>query len=280
MRRPAKESDPLVVLHGLFGLRQHARLRAFDQFETFELVLGVFDHRGDDAVAIVTGFDAVELGIELVLVSHHVGDVLDACVGHILRHDDAVTGALEIDGELLDRLVVEIGFHVGGHRRHPVAQECIDVLVLHRSISDGHRQCLDFRLIAQRIEHDRGDAGDHLNVGPADIGEAHRLATFGICGECRCGEAGSQQERRRHQVCLRLHMFSPSVLCRSVRLHGASPGDAADYSLSSSHRQDSEFRTAIPHSSGEKQRYGDMRTIYPCGGIHSKTCSATWEARP
>ena len=57
-----------IVLHRLFGLGQHARFRAFDQFKAGQVVLGIVNHRADDAVAVIARFDAVDLAVELVLV--------------------------------------------------------------------------------------------------------------------------------------------------------------------------------------------------------------------
>ena len=94
MRRPAEEDDPLIVLHRLLGLRQHAGFRGFDQFEAFEIVLRLLDHVEDDAVAVIAGLDAIDLAVELVLELADVGQRLDAGFGDIGRHDDAVAGAL------------------------------------------------------------------------------------------------------------------------------------------------------------------------------------------
>ncbi len=75
MRRPAEEHDPLALLDGLFGLDQHALFRGFDQFPTFQLVGGVVDLGLDDLVAVIAGFDAVELAFELVGVGGEVGEL-------------------------------------------------------------------------------------------------------------------------------------------------------------------------------------------------------------
>ena len=141
----AEEDDPFIVLDRLLGGGQHAGLRAFDQLEAFELVRRIGDHFADDAVAVIAGFDAIDLGAELVLVGADVGEALDARVGHILRNDEAIARALEIGADVFDRLLVEIGLHVRRHRRHPVAEEDVDVLVLHRGIGDRHRERARFR---------------------------------------------------------------------------------------------------------------------------------------
>ena len=179
MRRPAEEGDPFIVLHRLLGLGEHAGFRGFDQLEAFEIVLGLGDHVENDAVAVVAGLDAVDLAVELVLELAEVGQRLDAAVGDILRHDDAIARALEILADRLDRAVVGVGLHVVGHRRHPVAEEDVDVLVLQRGVGDRHGEHLDVRLVAERGQEHRGNAGGRLDVGPADIGKAHGLQLSG-----------------------------------------------------------------------------------------------------
>ena len=69
--------QPRNTIQSLFfmafsGLHQHATLRAFDQFEAGEIVLGLGDHAADDAVAVVARLDAVNLAAELVLVGAEI----------------------------------------------------------------------------------------------------------------------------------------------------------------------------------------------------------------
>jgi hypothetical protein len=49
---------------------------------------------------------------------------------------------------------VAVGGDVGLHRRHPVAEEHVDVAGGERGVGDRDREDLDLGLVAQRLEHD------------------------------------------------------------------------------------------------------------------------------
>ena len=183
MRRPAEEGDPLVVLHRLLGLGEHSSLGRFDEIEAFQPVLGIGDHLEHDAVTVIAGLDAVHLAVELVLELADILQALDAGLGDIGRHDDAVTGTLKVLADRLDRALVCIFLDVGGHRRHPVAEEDVEVVVLERCVGDRYRQDLDVWLITESLEQDRSDAGGRLDIGPADVREPDFLATFRVRSE-------------------------------------------------------------------------------------------------
>ena len=98
----------------------------------------------------------------------------------------------------LDRSVIGEGLHIGGHARHPVAEEHIDVLVLERLIGHRHGEHLDFGLIAQRLEQDVGDARRRLDVGPAHIRKTHLLAGLGVAGGGRSRHGRQAGAKRQH----------------------------------------------------------------------------------
>ena len=173
MRLPAEEHDRILAAGRALDLGQHALLGALDQLEVLQAERVRLDHLQDQAVAVVARLDAVDLPFQLVLELGDVGKVLQTLVGEVGRHREGVLGALEIGADRFDRAVVEIGPHVAFHGRHPVAEEHVDVLVLHARIGDRHRKDLDLGLVAEALEHHRRGGRGRGDVGPADIGEAH-----------------------------------------------------------------------------------------------------------
>ena len=103
----------------------------------------VLDHLEDQPVAVVAGLDAVDLAVELVAELGDVGEVLEPLLGEVGRHGEGVLGALEVDADVLDRAVLEVGPDVGLHGRHPVAEEHVDVVVLQAGVGHRHREDLD-----------------------------------------------------------------------------------------------------------------------------------------
>ena len=176
MRLPAQEHDGTLVAPGALDLRQHALLGALDQLEAAEAELVVVDHLLDQPVAVVAGLDAVDLAVELVLELGDVSEVLETLVIQVLRHRQRVLRTVEVGANHLDTAVRLERGDVGFHGRHPVAEEDVDVAVLHALIGHRDRQDVGRRLVAQGLQDDRGQGGRRGDVGPADIREPHRLA--------------------------------------------------------------------------------------------------------
>ena len=86
-----------------------------------------------------------------------------------------------------------------------------------------HRQDVDLRLVAERLRIARGHGGGRGDVGPADIGEAHRLA--GVGSAARAGArrdsarpaAAAVRRRRIMQNLRRWTIASRCRLCRAPR---------------------------------------------------------------
>src|SRR5690606_2388347 len=171
----------------------HARLRPYDQFEAAKGERVGRDQVQAQPVAIIAGLDAVDLPAKLVL---ELGDVLEALQPRFIGvggNGERVLGALQVDADVLDGLVLQIGLYVGFHGRHPVAQEDVDVLVLERGVGDRHRKHLYVRAVAQGLENDGGGGRGGGDVRPTDICEMYSLAAFRLGREARTGSQESRQ---------------------------------------------------------------------------------------
>ena len=154
------------------------------------------DHVEDQLVAVIAGLDPVDLAGELVAELGDVLEVLEARLVGVGRHGKRIFRPFEIGRDHLDALVVEIGLADRIHGRHPVAEEDVDVLVLHRGVGDRHGQHLGRGLVAEAFQHARRERGGRRDVGPADIGEAHLLARRRI-GSTRSDNCGKHDRDRR-----------------------------------------------------------------------------------
>ena len=130
VRFPAQEDRPLLGARRPLDLAQHAGLAGFDQLEVLQAEGVALDHVVDDHVAVVAGLDPVDLAVKLVLELRDVGEIAKAPLGDIGRDRQSVLGAFQVGAHDLDRLVFDIGADEGFHRRHPVAEEDVDVLLL------------------------------------------------------------------------------------------------------------------------------------------------------
>ncbi len=173
---PAEEQDRFLALDGPLDLGEHALLARFDEIEAAQPVLVVLDDPEDRPVAVVARLDPVDLALELALEFLDVVEALETLVVQVLGHREGVFGTREVRPEHLDLLLVEVGLPVGLHRRHPVAEEHVDVLGTERRIGHRDREDLALGRVTHAGQHPGGECRRRRDVGPADIGEAHRLA--------------------------------------------------------------------------------------------------------
>jgi hypothetical protein len=92
----------------------------------------LLQHLQDQAVAVVARLDAVNLVVQSSAEPFDIVEVVKTRRIRIGRHGEGVLGALEIGTDHHHGTVGEIGCAVGFLRGHPVAEEHIDVFVLHR----------------------------------------------------------------------------------------------------------------------------------------------------
>ncbi len=124
-----------------------------------------------------------------------VGQILDARVIGVFRHDQGVFGAFQVGPDLLDGAVFQALLDHAGHRRHPQAEEGIDIAVAETDEGDGHAGDRHFGLVAEGFQNHGGDPGGGLNVGPADFGKRDLAASVGHLGLGRGGERAKAQGR-------------------------------------------------------------------------------------
>ncbi len=147
MRFPAEENDRLAGFFRAGDLRQHPLLGGFDDFERLqsECILG--HHVEDQAVAVITGLDAVNLAAKRVAVRGDVLEILDAEFGTLGVGRQRILGAGQVFPQRFDRFVFAVRRDIPFHGRHPVAEENI-VFVFQGCIGNGNREKLDVGFIA------------------------------------------------------------------------------------------------------------------------------------
>ncbi|RMU58700.1 hypothetical protein ALP29_200740 [Pseudomonas syringae pv. avii] len=140
MRFPAQEHHIVFAFHGAINLREHGRLAGFHHLEAriFEAEGVLVDHALDQAVAVVAGFDTVDLAAQFLLEFGDVGEVMQAFVVERLRHGQGVFGVFEVGAHGFDSAGFAIRLDVVFHGRHPVAEENVHVLAICQRLV-GHR---------------------------------------------------------------------------------------------------------------------------------------------
>jgi hypothetical protein len=136
---------------------------------------------------------AVDLARQLLLELRDVAEGFEALVVEIFGNREGVFRAFEVGVEHLDRLVLHIGLPVRLHGGHPVAEEDVDVLVLHGRVGDRNGQHLGLRAVAEPFQQAAGDGRGRRDVGPSHIREARALAARGL------GREGRRRARQPHQ---------------------------------------------------------------------------------
>ena len=140
----------------------------------------LLDHPVDVGVGRSAGIDAVDLALELVGEAAEIGEAADAAFRHVVRHGQRELGVLQVGPDQVGFLVLQQRLRQMALRRHPVAEEDVDLAGLQALEGDRHRHRFDLLLIAQRLQQQAGDGVGRRDVGPARVGHAHRLARFGI----------------------------------------------------------------------------------------------------
>ncbi|MDT4848370.1 hypothetical protein FQZ97_824580 [compost metagenome] len=200
VRFPAEEHGPLLEVLGALHLGEHAVLAGLHEFEVAQAEGAPCDHLVDQCIAVVAGLDAVDLAAQLLLELRQVGEALHAAFPGGLVHRQGVLGACEIGAEALHRAFIQVGTDVVFTARHPVAKEDIDLAFTHRLVGVGGRQTLDLGDVAELAQHIAGDGGGDGDVAPADVGEVHGGAAFGVGGgQGRLGGADRDGQRRSGQ---------------------------------------------------------------------------------
>jgi len=121
------------------------------------------------SVAVVAGLDAVDRRTQRTREPGDVGEVVQTLGVEVVRDGQGVLRADQVGAHHLDRAVGQIGRQVLAHRRHPVAEEDVDILVLHRRVGHRHRQHGDLGLVAEVAEQRAERGGRRRHVGPADV---------------------------------------------------------------------------------------------------------------
>ena len=128
VRFPAQKDHRLAALIGAGDLRQHALFRGFDHFERGEAEGIGGDHVEDQAVAVIARLDAVDGGRPAHRPAcRDVGEIADPQRGPGGVGGQRVLGADQVGADRLDRARIAVGGDVSLHRRHPVAQEHVDI---------------------------------------------------------------------------------------------------------------------------------------------------------
>ena len=153
MRRPGQEHDRLPGPVGPFDLREHALLARLDELEATEAELVLLDQVEDEVVAVVAGLDAVNRCPQLFSESIDVREVLEPRVVQIVGHAERVLRTDQVVADDFDGAFVGEGLQHRFLRRNPVAEEDVDVAVLHRLERDRHGKHGNHRLVAQVREH-------------------------------------------------------------------------------------------------------------------------------
>ena len=96
------------------------------------------DHLLNVLVGRRTGLDAVDLAAELLGMRRQVLEVLDAALGDVVRHRERELGAGEVGPHHLNGLGGREIVDEALLRRHPVAEEHVELAVLHGLIADRH----------------------------------------------------------------------------------------------------------------------------------------------
>ena len=202
MRLPAEENDALALPLRPRRLRQHPLLRAFHQLEFAEAELVGVDHPLDQPVAVVARLDPVDLAVQRLVELGDLAEVGQPLVGEALRDREGVFGALEVGAHGVDGARLAVGRDVGLHRRHPVAEEHVDVALGQPGVGDRHRQHADVGLVAERAQHGSRDRRGRGDVAPAHVREAHGAAGLGLGGERGAGGEGAQggESDKAHQA--------------------------------------------------------------------------------
>src|SRR5579863_3701737 len=184
MGRPTEEDHVLLVAGRPLYFGEHPLFARFDQLEVLEPELVPLDEVEDQAVAVVAGLDAEDLAVKRVLELLDVAEILEALVIGVLWDGQRVFRSdRQIGADHDHGLVLDIGLAVVLHRRLPVAEEHVDVLVLHRRVGHRNREDRGLGRIAETFEDFAGDRGRRGDVGPSDVGEPHRPAAFRVARE-------------------------------------------------------------------------------------------------
>ena len=193
---PAEEDDRLTRVGLLGNLGQHALFRGFDDLEPVKAEGARGDHVEDQAVAVVAGFDPVDLAFKGILVGGDVLEVGNAEGGTGLVGGQGVFGAFQVGANGFDLARVTVRGQIGLHRRHPVAEEHVDVAFGKAGVGDGDGEDLGLGLISQRLGDQRSRGSGGGDVGPADIREDDLVAAFGKGGPGqRKGDDGGEKGR-------------------------------------------------------------------------------------
>ena len=83
------------------------------------------------AVAVIAGLNSVNLAVKLVLELVDVGEIMQARIIKRLIDSERIFGPFKIGAEGLNGGVFPVSLDVVFHRRHPVAEEHVDVAALH-----------------------------------------------------------------------------------------------------------------------------------------------------
>ena len=192
MRFPGQEHDRFLGADRTLDLREHALFARFDELEIPKMIEILLEHLEHVAVAVVAGFDAVDRMIQRTREALDVGEVMEARFVGVGRHGQCVFRAREIGADFDDRAVGDVLAAIRLLRRHPIAEEHVNVLVLQRCERDRHGQHGDLRRVAELLQECGRERRGRGHVGPADVGEAHGTTARRVGAGRRYGLRRSQ----------------------------------------------------------------------------------------
>jgi hypothetical protein len=113
MRFPRQKYHGLLRLGRTLHLRQHALFAGLDQVEFVQTVEILLQHRQNQPVAVVAGFDAVDRMVQGRSEALNVIEVAQARLIGIRGHGQGVLGAAQVGAQHFDGALVHVALAVG-----------------------------------------------------------------------------------------------------------------------------------------------------------------------
>ncbi len=191
MRFPTEKDNGLALFLCPRHLRQHPLFRAFHHFKPLEAKSVALNHFKDQAVAVISRLNTVNLSFQRLFMGGDIGKILDAKIGCGLVYGQRVFRPFKVCADCVHGFGVAVAGNVAFHRWHPIAKEDVDISFCHRSVSHRNRQHFDVGLIAECAQDGGGRSSGGGDIRPADIRERN-LVTLRVGGQGgdkgKCGQ--------------------------------------------------------------------------------------------